>query len=131
VSIPGRDFDVVKEWTYLLFEEFFHQGDMERQQGLTVSMLCDRTTTHVAKSQPGFISFVSLPLFTNLAAIMPEMNKEVQQMKNNSEQWKLYEETELDKRVYERKDVKVVPISISSTEEQKNSKESLPAEIKK
>ena len=50
VSIPSRDFHVVKKWTYLLFEEFFAQGDLEKEKGLPVSMLCDRNTTHVAKS---------------------------------------------------------------------------------
>lgn len=55
VSVPSRDFEVVKEFTYLLFDEFFAQGDLEREKGLPVSMLCDRQTTHVAKSQPGFI----------------------------------------------------------------------------
>lgn len=50
VSIPSRDFHVVKTWTYLLFEEFFAQGDLEKEKGLPVSMLCDRNTTHVAKS---------------------------------------------------------------------------------
>jgi cAMP-specific phosphodiesterase 4 len=73
------------------------QGDLEQQKGLPISMLCDRSTTRVAGSQPGFISFVSLPLFTNLAQIMPELNLEVQAMKNNCETWKTYEETEEDK----------------------------------
>ena len=30
VSQGCRSFDTVKEWTYLLFEEFFHQGDHEK-----------------------------------------------------------------------------------------------------
>ena len=34
VSIPSRDFHVVKKWTYLLFEEFFVQGDLEKEKGL-------------------------------------------------------------------------------------------------
>lgn len=55
VSNPSRTFKTVKDWTYLLFEEFFMQGDLEKEKNLPVSMLCDRTTTHVAKSQPGFI----------------------------------------------------------------------------
>jgi hypothetical protein len=41
---------------------------------------------------------------------MPELNKEVHQLKNNLDNWKAYEETEEDKRVYERKHVKVVSI---------------------
>jgi len=73
VSIPCRDFELVHDWTYLLFEEFFQQGDLEKEKGLPISMLCDRTTTNVAKSQPGFIGFVSMPLFTNLVHIMPAL----------------------------------------------------------
>jgi hypothetical protein len=30
VSQQGRDFPIVHEWTYLLFDEFFDQGDLER-----------------------------------------------------------------------------------------------------
>ena len=106
VSVPIRDFQIVHDWTYLLFEEFFKQGDLERQKGLPISMLCDRNTTNVAKSQPGFISFVTLPLFTALGHIMPVIAKDVEVMKQNLQQWKTYEETEDDKKVYT---VKVAP----------------------
>lgn len=71
VSQAGRTFEVCNEWTYLLFEEFFDQGDLERKDNLPISMLCDRTTTNVAASQPGFISFVPLPLFISLANVIP------------------------------------------------------------
>jgi hypothetical protein len=57
---------------------------------------------------------VSLPLFTNLVAIMPEMSTEVHNMKNNLEAWKKYEETEEDRRVYEMKSIKVISIEVSS-----------------
>ena len=50
ISQQCRPFEVVKEWTYLLFDEFFEQGDLEKQKELPVSMLCDRVTTNVAKS---------------------------------------------------------------------------------
>jgi hypothetical protein len=30
VSVPCREFNIVKKWTYLLFEEFFFQGDEEK-----------------------------------------------------------------------------------------------------
>jgi len=59
VSVPCRpDFELVREWTYLLFDEFFCQGDQELKESLSVSFLCDRKTTNVAKSQNGFISFI-------------------------------------------------------------------------
>lgn len=74
VSQQARDFPIVKEWTYLLFEEFFQQGDLEKEQNLPISMLCDRTSTNVASSQSGFINFVTLPLFTALQNIMPGLS---------------------------------------------------------
>ena len=47
VSTNTRSFDVAVDWTMLLFEEFFNQGDMEKDQGFPVSFLCDRETTNI------------------------------------------------------------------------------------
>jgi hypothetical protein len=44
LSFSTRSFDVVQNWTYLLFDEFFGQGDMEEAQGYDISFLCDRNT---------------------------------------------------------------------------------------
>jgi hypothetical protein len=40
----------------LLLEEFFRQGDKERELGLPFSPLCDRNNTLVAESQIGMFS---------------------------------------------------------------------------
>jgi hypothetical protein len=63
VSTQTRPFDIAVEWTWLLFEEFFNQGDLEKAQNLPVSFLCDRTTTNISKSQPGFLNFIVIPTF--------------------------------------------------------------------
>lgn len=60
-----------KIWAYKLFEEFFHQGDVEKEAGLKVSFLCDRETTNVAGNQKGFIGFGPMPLFKAIAHICP------------------------------------------------------------
>jgi hypothetical protein len=73
LSVGTRNFDLVKKWSYLLFEEFFMQGDLEKDEGLPVSFLCDRKTTNVTKSQPGFLSFIVQPLFTALVEFSPTM----------------------------------------------------------
>lgn len=44
-----------------LLEEFFRQGDKERDLGLPFSPLCDRNNTLVAESQIGFIEFIVEP----------------------------------------------------------------------
>ena len=50
LSTVTRSFEVVHEWTYLLFTEFFKQGDKEKAESLPITFLCDRETTNVAKS---------------------------------------------------------------------------------
>eukprot|EP00347_Sterkiella_histriomuscorum_P011239 403373213 len=82
VSQPTRTFPVVKEWTYLLFEEFFQE------------------TTIVPKMQPGFINGITLPLWSVIAEIMPSMKEYVDEAKANVSKWEQYEETEEDKKIY-------------------------------
>ena len=48
-------------WTSSLLEEFFQQGDREKELGLPFSPLCDRNNTLVAESQIGFIEFIVEP----------------------------------------------------------------------
>jgi|LauGreDrversion4_2_1035121.scaffolds.fasta_scaffold22794_2 hypothetical protein len=36
LSTATRPFDVLKRWTFLLFEEFFLQGDLEKQEQIPV-----------------------------------------------------------------------------------------------
>lgn len=94
VSVPCRpNFELVRKWTYLLFEEFFDQGDVEKRNNLSVSFLCDRKTTNVAKSQNGFISFIVLPLFTQITELMPQLSCMLEQGQANKAQWESHTET--------------------------------------
>lgn len=104
VSPPTRDFEITHEWTYLLFDEFFKQGDAEKAQNLPVSFLCDRETTNVAGSQPGFLSFIVVPLFKSLGEIMPELDALRESAERNTDKWKAYKETEEDKQVYKKRE---------------------------
>jgi len=55
-------------WSVRVTQEFFLQGDEERSLGMTVSALCDRQSPgDIGKSQKGFLEFVCLPLFEELA----------------------------------------------------------------
>ena len=73
VSTQVRPFKTALTWTWLLFEEFFDQGDREKAEGLPVSFLCDRTTTQITQSQPGFMNLIVIPLFTTVADLMPQL----------------------------------------------------------
>lgn len=53
ISNPCRPWEVSKRWSQKVCEEFFRQGDYERQLKLPVTALCDRQTTSVPKIQAG------------------------------------------------------------------------------
>lgn len=63
ISNPCRPWDVSKKWSQKVCEEFFRQGDFERQLNLPITSLCDRYTTSVPKIQAGFFKFVVTPLY--------------------------------------------------------------------
>jgi len=100
VSTQTRPFNIAVEWTWLLFEEFFNQGDLEKQQNLPISFLCDRSTTQISKSQPGFLNFICLPLFQTISEIMPEMKQLENNTRDNVKHWAEMEESEEQKKIY-------------------------------
>ncbi|EDS31973.1 c-AMP-specific 3',5'-cyclic phosphodiesterase [Culex quinquefasciatus] len=62
ISNPCRPWDISKKWSMKVCEEFFRQGDYERQLNLPVTSLCDRHSTSIPKIQTGFFKFVVTPL---------------------------------------------------------------------
>ena len=104
LSTPTREFETLKHWTYLLFEEFFIQGDVEKSKSLPASFLCDREKTIVAKEQPGFCNYIVLPIWNLASVLLPQMDPCYQRALENTERWKAYEETQEDMTVYELKE---------------------------
>lgn len=60
ISHPSKNWVLHERWTTQLLEEFFRQGDKERELGLPYSPLCDRNNTLVAESQIGEWFFPSI-----------------------------------------------------------------------
>lgn len=87
ISNPTKPWELTLEWTELLFEEFFKQGDKEREMGLKISDLMDRTTTNIAKAQLGFIDVIVLPAFESFAKFLKILHKNIKNMKKNREKW--------------------------------------------
>ncbi|XP_069076362.1 high affinity 3',5'-cyclic-AMP phosphodiesterase 7A isoform X2 [Pleurodeles waltl] len=63
ISNPCRTWELSKQWSEKVTEEFFNQGDIERKYKLEVSPLCDRYTANKANIQIGFINYLVEPLF--------------------------------------------------------------------
>ncbi|XP_037958873.1 calcium/calmodulin-dependent 3',5'-cyclic nucleotide phosphodiesterase 1A [Teleopsis dalmanni] len=70
ISHPAKRWNLHHRWTMLLLEEFFRQGDLERELGLPFSPLCDRNNTLVAESQIGFIDFIVDPSMSVMADML-------------------------------------------------------------
>lgn len=75
ISNPAKPFVVYRKWVSLIFEEFFEQGDREKEEGLPITVLCDRESTNIPKSQIGFINFVVIPSFQLLLNYIPHIEE--------------------------------------------------------
>ena len=53
LSNPTKPLDLYRKWCDRIMEEFFQQGDKERDAGLDISPMCDRYNATIEKSQVG------------------------------------------------------------------------------
>ncbi|KAJ1557085.1 hypothetical protein HK405_000880, partial [Cladochytrium tenue] len=60
---PTKSPALAAKWVDCIMEEFFRQGDRERELGLPISQFMDRTCPDVPKCQVGFIDILVAPLF--------------------------------------------------------------------
>jgi len=70
LSNPTKPLDIYKKWVDVLLEEFYQQGDKEREIGLEISPMCDRYNSTVEKSQVGFIDYIVHPLWETWADLV-------------------------------------------------------------
>ena len=70
VGHAAKETSLHEKWTQKIIDEFFAQGDLEKDSNLPVSMYCDREATDISKSQIGFITAIVLPLFEVMNACL-------------------------------------------------------------
>ena len=87
ISNPTKNWLVQEKWTFLLYVEFFNQGDQEQQLGLTVGMLNNRKTVNMAKAQLGFIDFLVKDLFTSVVKLLPKAKNSLDRLMENRKCW--------------------------------------------
>lgn len=86
-------------------------------------MMCDRTTTNIAGGQAGFIQFVVLPIFYQLADICPEIEQlQIANGKINIEKWKVRADAE--KKVKEKEDRLIEKLNAMRKDEEMKSSHS-------
>uniref|UniRef100_A0A0R3RLG1 PDEase domain-containing protein n=1 Tax=Elaeophora elaphi TaxID=1147741 RepID=A0A0R3RLG1_9BILA len=70
LSNPTKPIDLYTIWVKNIMEEYWRQGDRERDLGIDISPMCDRNNITIAKSQVGFIDFIVHPLFETWADLV-------------------------------------------------------------
>ena len=51
LSNPTKPIELYRSWNERILEEYWRQGDKEKEQGLEVSPMCDRGNVTIEKSQ--------------------------------------------------------------------------------
>lgn len=79
-------------WVECLEQEFFIQGDKEKELGLELSFLMDREKPGLSQTQVGFYGFVVMPLFKALTSVLPGAEPLMQGAAANHRSWKAIED---------------------------------------
>ena len=82
-----KKFGISVIWIQLLCEEFWAQGDQERERGLPISFMCDRNNIDVPASQIGFLRGFILSSFDTLVEMFPKLQFTIDNAENNIKQW--------------------------------------------
>jgi 3',5'-cyclic-nucleotide phosphodiesterase len=87
ISNCGRPQHLYLKWGAKLSEEFFLQGDNERNRGDQVSPFMDRFAPSMAKSQIAFMNYVVIPMFESISEYLPNMHFSVDHCESNKTYW--------------------------------------------
>jgi len=74
ISNPMKPWELCHRIAYMVLDEFFAQGDKERELGVPVQFLNDRAKVNRPNSQVGFIEFVIAPMCEACVHLFPQLN---------------------------------------------------------
>ena len=63
---------VFPKWMDNMFDEYFKQGDIEKQLDIPISKFMCRNTTNKAKAYLNYINVVSMPLFSTFMILIQD-----------------------------------------------------------
>lgn len=99
ISNPLKPLKVYKKWAEYVMNEFWLQGDKERELGIQFSYLCDRRTTKLPAAQVGFMDGIVLPLTQILVEMFPSLYFMVENIMINSAYFKKLKEEESENQI--------------------------------
>ncbi|KAI9276232.1 hypothetical protein BY458DRAFT_506050 [Sporodiniella umbellata] len=87
ISNCARQFHSAKQWALVLAEEFFEQGDLEKEFGLNVLPMNDRGKIKLEDFQLGFKKHVALKLFQAVSSVTQDLQFTVDIIHKNIDIW--------------------------------------------
>jgi len=88
ISNPGKPFEIAKYWATMVQEEFFGQGDLEKEKIIPVSPFMDRDKPALPKMQINFVDYLVAPLFGSLREVLPKLLIVCERLEENRNMWK-------------------------------------------
>uniref|UniRef100_A0A914YTI1 Phosphodiesterase n=1 Tax=Panagrolaimus superbus TaxID=310955 RepID=A0A914YTI1_9BILA len=96
INSPAKPFQLHRQWTERICQEFYEQGDEEKHRRMPLSPYMDRNEPDVAKLQDSFIAHIVNPLAValNEAGLLPvlpglEEPELIINLKHNHQKWLL------------------------------------------
>ncbi|NXY00005.1 PDE4D phosphodiesterase, partial [Centropus bengalensis] len=87
LSNPTKPLHLYRQWTDRIMEEFFRQGDRERERGMEISPMCDKHNASVEKSQVGFIDYIVHPLWETWADLVHPDAQDILDTLEDNREW--------------------------------------------
>merc|ERR1712130_60990 len=88
ISHPTRPNKMHVLWSKKITEEFYHQGDMEKERGIPhQNTIFDRTRNNMVKAQIGFIDFIVKSAFKAFVKVVPAAAPSINYLEVNSAYW--------------------------------------------
>lgn len=99
IANPAKPYEIYKYWISTVIEEFFRQGDSEKNLGIPISFLCDREKVQVESSQIGFIDGIILPFAVPIVDIFPNLQFFLKHLNDNKQVLKRIKDEKESKEV--------------------------------
>jgi cAMP-specific phosphodiesterase 4 len=84
---PMRPWKLCEKYAGKIMEEFFAQGDMEKEKGIPVQVLNDRHMINIANSQVGFIEFMIAPMMESMVYLFAPLDVLANNLTSNVASW--------------------------------------------
>jgi len=87
IGNPMKPWELCKSYADKILDEFFAQGDREKELGIPVQVLNDRDKVSRPNSQIGFIEFVIAGMAESMVNLFPTLDSLSDNLRENVERW--------------------------------------------